>query len=138
ETMLDPETEELLNLAGDIDLEEQITAGAGDETDTTEDDNDEGWVDEREDMTEGELNVLEQSVQPVRRLLTKLRKISFAIKNSTTIILPQWLSTLQELELAERMMPRDVRTRWNSTFDMLNFAVEHISPINTITGDRNM
>ena len=36
------------------------------------------------------------------------------------------------------MMPRDVRTRWNSTFDMLNFAVEHIEAINTITGDRDM
>jgi hypothetical protein len=36
------------------------------------------------------------------------------------------------------MMPRDVATRWNSTFDMLDFAVEHIKAINTITGDRNM
>ena len=36
------------------------------------------------------------------------------------------------------MMPRDVKTRWNSTFDMLDFAVEHITAIDTITGDRNM
>jgi hypothetical protein len=36
------------------------------------------------------------------------------------------------------MMPRDVRTRWNSTFDMLDFALEHIAPINTITSNRNM
>jgi hypothetical protein len=36
------------------------------------------------------------------------------------------------------MMPRDVATRWNSTFDMLDFAVEHIVPINLITGDRDM
>ena len=48
------------------------------------------------------------------------------------------MSTLQELELEECMMPRDVRTRWNSTFDMLDFAVEHIAPINTITGNRDM
>jgi hypothetical protein len=36
---------------------------------------------------------------------------------------------LNDLELAESMMPRDVRltTRWNSTFDMLDFAVEHIT-----------
>ena len=45
-TTLDQEMEELLKLAGNIDLEEQITVGAGNETDTTEDDNDEGWVDE--------------------------------------------------------------------------------------------
>jgi hypothetical protein len=67
-----------------------------------------------------------------------LRKVAFAIKNSTTIILPQWFTVLQDLELAERMMPRDVSTRWNSTFDMLDFAVEHITAINAITSNRDM
>lgn len=36
------------------------------------------------------------------------------------------------------MMPRDVTTRWNSTFDMLDFALEHITAFNTITADRDM
>ena len=36
------------------------------------------------------------------------------------------------------MILRDVATRWNSTFDMLDFAVEHITAINTITADRDM
>lgn len=36
------------------------------------------------------------------------------------------------------MMPRDVITRWNSTLDMLDFAVEHITAINTITANRDM
>lgn len=36
------------------------------------------------------------------------------------------------------MIPRDVKTRWNSTFDMLDFAVEHITAIDTITADRDM
>lgn len=35
-------------------------------------------------------------------------------------------------------MPRDVRTRWNSTFDMLNFAVEYREALDTIMGDRDM
>ena len=35
------------------------------------------------------------------------------------------------------MMPWDV-TWWNSTFYMLNFAVEHITAINAITADRDM
>ena len=33
-------------------------------------------------------------------------------------------------------MPRDVTTRWNSTFDMLNFAIEYQAAIDKITGDR--
>jgi len=36
------------------------------------------------------------------------------------------------------MMPCDVRTRWNSTFDMLDFAVEHRNALDTITGDQEM
>ena len=36
------------------------------------------------------------------------------------------------------MMPRDVTTRWNSTFDMLDFAVKHITAIDAITSDRDM
>ena len=40
--------------------------------------------------------------------------------------------------MAEKMIPRDVRTCWNSTFDMLDFAVTHVTAINTITGDRDM
>jgi hypothetical protein len=69
---------------------------------------------------------------------SQLRKVAFAIKNSTTIILPQWFTVLQELKVAKQMMPRDVKTRWNSTFNMLDFAVEHITAIDTITGDRDM
>jgi hypothetical protein len=58
--------------------------------------------------------------------------------NSTTLVLPQWFAVLQELEVDERMMPRDVTTRWDSTFDMLDFALEHITAIDTITSDRDM
>jgi len=58
------------------------------------------------------------------------------MKNSTTIILPAWFETLEKLELSSRMMPRDVTTRWNSTFDMLVFAVEYQVAINEISGDR--
>jgi hypothetical protein len=69
---------------------------------------------------------------------SQLRKVAFAIKNSTTILLPHWFEILRDLETAENMIPRDVTTRWNSTFDMLDFAIEHITAINTITSDRDM
>jgi hypothetical protein len=35
-------------------------------------------------------------------------------------------------------MPRDVATRWNSTFDMLNFAIDYRKAIDVISGDRDM
>jgi hypothetical protein len=36
------------------------------------------------------------------------------------------------------MMPRDVSTRWNSTFDMVDFAIDYQPAIDTITGNRDM
>jgi hypothetical protein len=36
------------------------------------------------------------------------------------------------------MMPRDVATRWNSTYDMLVFALEYRKAIDEISGDRDM
>jgi hypothetical protein len=151
---LDDAAEELLKLAGNIEREEEIFAEDGDDGEKGEDDNEEGWIDEREEMNDVELDELDACVLPIRMLLTKvrefnhtrtvltsdtqLRKAAFLIKNSTTIILPKWFSILEELALNPRMMPRDVRTRWNSTFDMLNFAVEHRDALDTITGDRDM
>ena len=35
-------------------------------------------------------------------------------------------------------MPRDVSTRWNSTFDMLNFALDYRVAINGITSNRDL
>jgi hypothetical protein len=35
-------------------------------------------------------------------------------------------------------MPRDVRTRWNSTYDMLTFAYEYKDALNNITAMREM
>ena len=35
-------------------------------------------------------------------------------------------------------MPRDVSTRWNSTYDMLKFAPDYHVALNVITGERDM
>ena len=70
---IDEATKELLKLASDIDIEEEIMAHAGNEGDGTDDDNMEGWIDEHEMMTEDELIELAESIQPIRLLLTKVR-----------------------------------------------------------------
>jgi hypothetical protein len=38
------------------------------------------------------------------------------------IHLPAWKRLLAELKIAEKLLPRDVSTRWNSTYNMLNAA----------------
>ena len=43
-----------------------------------------------------------------------------------------------EFKLGDCIMPHDVSTCWNSTFDMLNFAIEYHKAIDAISGDQNM
>ena len=67
----------------------------------------------------------------------QLRKISFAMIHSSTILLPLWFATLEKLKLDARKMPRDVRTRWNSTHDMLEFALSYRAAIDDVTGNKS-
>ena len=68
----------------------------------------------------------------------QLRGLSLAIKNSSTIALPRWYEVLESVGLKPRMMPRDMATRWNSTYDMLEFATEYRVALDTMTADHNM
>ena len=68
----------------------------------------------------------------------QLHKSTFAIKNSSTIILPKWFLVLSDLNLDSCIMPRDVQTHWNLTFDMLHFAIEYCEALDAMTGDRDM
>jgi hypothetical protein len=78
----------------------------------------------------------------------QLRKLAYAIKMSTTILLPRWKEILEELAviaaatdkkpLSVCIMPQDVSTRWNSTHDMLKFAYQYREAIDKITGDQAM
>ena len=69
-------------------------------------------------------------------IFCQIRAIANTIKNSSTIVLPQWNSMLNELCLPPRIMPRDVSTRWNSTFDMLDFAILYREAIDAMTANR--
>lgn len=67
---LDQAREELLKLAGEVDIEGGLM-----ENSEEDDDNVEGWIDERDEMTEDEIRELSESVGPVRLLLTKVSYI---------------------------------------------------------------
>ena len=60
----------------------------------------------------------------------------FVIIHSSTILLPLWFATLDKLKLDMRKMPQDVRTWWNSTFTMLEFAVQYHEAIDDIAGNK--
>ncbi|PPQ87566.1 hypothetical protein CVT26_015429, partial [Gymnopilus dilepis] len=92
------------------------------------------WLDEIQ-LTPEEEEELKMKVVPITCMLVKLRKLAFKIVHSTTILLPAWKTLLKELELAARIMPRDVKTRWNSTYDMLAFALEYKEALKELTGD---
>lgn len=71
----------------------------------------------------------------------QLQKFAYSVKNSSTILLPEWNKVLKWLAegdkaLSLRIMPRDVSMRWNSTYDMLKFAYAYWDAINQMTDQR--
>jgi hypothetical protein len=72
----DERSHELFALAGEIDAKELETQDDKDQEDSDEEvppqDNDEGWIDERDDMSQEDVDELEDNVRPVCFLLTKV------------------------------------------------------------------
>ncbi|KIJ15695.1 hypothetical protein PAXINDRAFT_11295 [Paxillus involutus ATCC 200175] len=109
---------ELDDLTKDLDLEDSLTREKDPNRDAEMDDNEEE---------------LQGNIAPIHLALAKLQKFAFKIIHSTTILLPAWKEILGELKLTVQIMPCDVSTQWNSTFDMLEFALEYRWGIDMIT-----
>jgi hypothetical protein len=117
-------------------------------------DNDDGLIHLTAEMEPTERAEHEERIQPIKLVLAKvlirfssylclillsqIRKLAFKIIHSTTILLPAWRETLKDLKLACRNMPRDVQTRWNSTYDMLAFAIEYRRALDSMTQRRDL
>src|SRR5580693_6078707 len=71
-------------------------------------------------------------------LIMKIRKLAFAIVHSTTIALPAWRAACVAHGQPARILPRDVKTRWNSTYDMLIVAFKYRTVIDSVTGNRSL
>ncbi|KAF8270860.1 hypothetical protein EI94DRAFT_1569615 [Lactarius quietus] len=95
------------------------------------------WVDLHEGLTEEEVAELDASIQPMQLMLSKLQKMVFALKNSTTILLPWWYTTLAAHNLPQHMMCNAQAMRWNSMFDMLEFALKCHQAINTMAATQD-
>ncbi|KAF8266555.1 hypothetical protein EI94DRAFT_1459595, partial [Lactarius quietus] len=95
------------------------------------------WVDFHEVLTVREVKELDASIQPVRTMLVKLRKMAFTLNNSTTLLLPQWYNTVATHRLPCHMKLCDVSTSWNSTFDMLDFTLQYRPVIDMMTATQD-
>ncbi|KAF9064678.1 hypothetical protein BDP27DRAFT_1154075, partial [Rhodocollybia butyracea] len=90
----------------------------------------EGFVDVLTEMTETEREEWNEAVQPLRAALGKCRCVSFKIISSPTLLLPRWRETVAGTNFKDRILPRDVTTRWNSTYDMLAAFIEMKDVVN--------
>ena len=54
------------------------------------------------------------------------------------ILLPAWYKSPEEFNLPKCLMPQDVSTQWNLTFNMLEFSLNNQEALNAITGDQRM
>ncbi|TFK57985.1 hypothetical protein BDN72DRAFT_782648, partial [Pluteus cervinus] len=67
-----------------------------------------------------------------------LRTFSYKVVNSTTKLLPLWYAALKKHNLDECLLPRDVSTRWNLTFDLADAACKNRKAIDEITKEKEL
>lgn len=79
-------------------------------------------------------------MQSTDLLLTyrQIRKFASKVVNSTTILLPAYKKRVADLKMPEQLIPRDVSTRWNSTYDMLTVALEYQKVVDSMCADRDL
>jgi hypothetical protein len=125
-----------------------------------EDNDGEEVPDGHEGMSAAEVRVLDKSVKPVRQVLTKvshhpiiddnlvtllkLRKAVYAIKNSSTLILPEWFAVLECMAqeaveqgnkpLSSQMIPQNVAICWNTTYDLPTHIIKLTMSLQIIRG----
>ncbi|KAF5362814.1 hypothetical protein D9757_014266 [Collybiopsis confluens] len=98
----------------------------------TDHDNEDGFAEVLNTMSDTERQEWGDAVKPIRSALYKCRKIAFKFINSSTLLLPRWRALLPDILI----LPWDVSTRWNSTYDMLN-AFQSMRPQVTQFVDSN-
>jgi len=67
--------------------------------------------------------------------LFQIHRLAFAVINSTTIHLPAWQKVCHNLQLTDCLILCDVRTHWDSTYDMLVFVLDYHTAIDSLTSN---
>ncbi|KAG9313576.1 hypothetical protein JVU11DRAFT_5905 [Chiua virens] len=128
-------------MSDDLENNKEMVAREQDvDTDMSDDldDDDSEWVDEASGLTAAEQEALEEHIQPIKLALVKLCKLAYKVIHSTTKVLPAWKEIFKQFNKGITLLPHDVVTRWNSTFDMLNYALEHRKEIDMVTQQRDL
>ncbi|KAF8546707.1 hypothetical protein OG21DRAFT_1490911 [Imleria badia] len=97
-----------------------------------------GWIDQVERLSNKEWEEFQRIICLVKLALVKLWQLAFKIVHSTTKLLPEWRQILEDLKQAVTNLPRDIPTCWNSTFNMLDYALNHQQDMDTMTQHREM
>jgi hypothetical protein len=63
----------------------------------------------------------------------QLRLLAITFKRSTTKIIPQWCQICAEIRSAVKLLKHDVRTCWNSTYDVAESGLELRPTVDHIT-----
>ncbi|KAF9227250.1 hypothetical protein BS17DRAFT_645584, partial [Gyrodon lividus] len=91
-----------------------------------------GFVDEIEELSNSKCQELLKSIWPIKLALVKICKLAFKLIHSTTKLLPAWHTTLEAMRMKVTNMLRDVLTWWNSTLDMLEYALNHCQAVDSM------
>ena len=65
-------------------------------------------------------------------------QLSFTIIHLTTIALPAWHHTCSKLGLKQWLIPHDIVTQWNSTYNMMHFVLMYRKAADQVTADKDL
>ncbi|KAK0218423.1 hypothetical protein EDD85DRAFT_780972 [Armillaria nabsnona] len=126
----------LIDFTEGIDLEDAEMTAPEDDLDSNQDkDNTDGFINELTEMDTFEHEAFELEIKPVHMALLKICKLCFKIIHSSTLLLPQWKASLKSEGMPEKILPCDVSTRWNSTFDMLHMVLHYQVAVKKFSAD---
>ncbi|KAJ6615961.1 hypothetical protein B0H10DRAFT_1800597 [Mycena sp. CBHHK59/15] len=91
----------------------------------TEEDDDADIFDEIGHMLEAEREEFLEQTKEICSALIKVRTVAKKTINSSTLLLPAWKKVVSDCELPAKILPRDMKTRWNSTYDMIIAALQY-------------